>query len=748
GIPVFCAKNSDILEKPILALITSALDAVSGGYAYDDVFRYLKTGLTDLSDEERDLLENYVLTWNIRGSKWTQKADWEMNPGGFGLGKKAGDQALLAQLNNIRRRVVLPLETLRKNQNKTGRGHALALYRFLQEIGLTKKLTERTEGLRARGQLRLAEEYSQLWDIVRGGLEQCALLLDSTAMELGEFARLLALVLSQYDVGTIPVSLDRVTAGECTRMGYRKIKVLLLLGCDDSAMPMAAPSPGLFTDDDRALLAELGLELAPSLEHKLGREMTIAYVAAATPTERLLVSYAQNSAAGEGQRPAFLLNRLRMLFPDLPLVYEEDTDAFRLAAPGPALELAGVRPEVREALAALPDYREKVERITRGLSLTRGQLSPKAVSALYGKKVPMSASRMDLYKSCHFSYFMQYGLKARPRERAGFEAPEYGTFMHDILEHVLQEKDFFGADEKTLKKLVAGAVRRYVDEDLGGLKNKTPRFRYLFNRLQRSVRQVVHNVAEELAASDFQPIAFELGFTENGALPPIEVQSGDLTISVTGFVDRVDGWQKDGKLYIRVVDYKTGYKSFDLTDIQNGMGLQMLLYLFTLEKEGKRLFGTDVTPAGVLYLPARDVVLPGNRSTTAGEQQKKQDTELRRKGLLLGDKEVLEAMEHPGFAGIRFLPIGCAKDGTFTGEALVDGQDWKKLGRHVEKVLGEIGKELASGTVDADPYWRSTEHNACRYCRYAAACQFEEEQGDCRRYLPTVKSEEFWKGLR
>ena len=232
----------------------------------------------------------------------------------------------------------------------------------------------------------------------------------------------------------------------------------------------------------------------------------------------------------------------------------------------------------------------------RAARMERGRLTRPAVDALYGRRVPMSASRMDKYKSCHFSYFMRYGLQAEPRKPAGFTAPEYGTFVHYVLEHVLKDDAFQQTtlpgweDEQDQERrdrvaeLTRQAVEQYVREELGGLEGQSERFQYLFRRLLRSVQAVVDNVAQELCASRFRPISFELGFGSRGELPPVELTAEGVTISVSGFVDRVDGWEHDGRLYLRVVDYKTGRKTFDLTDIWNGMGLQMLLYLFTLER--------------------------------------------------------------------------------------------------------------------------------------------------------------------
>lgn len=746
GIPVFRAGMSDVLQKPVFALVTSALAAVAGGYQYDDLFRYLKTGLTDLGDEDRDLLENYALKWDLKGSRWTQKAAWTMHPRGYGLSLTPEDEALLTRLDAVRRRVVEPLEMLRKNPDRTGIGQAKALYSFIETVGLPQGLRERTAALRERGEAALAQEYDQLWDILCAALEQCAQLLGDSPLELEEFRRLFELILSQYDVGSIPASLDRVTAGEMPRLNQKDCKVLMLVGADDSSIPQAAPSPGLLNDDDRSLLASYGLELAPTLADKLYREMTIAYETCALPGERLAVSWPALGSEGEARRCAFPVHKLRALFPDVKVVREAALDgSFRLAAPRPALELAGRYGGVREALKALPQYAPRVERMEAARSLERGSLTRPTVDALYGARVPMSASRMDKYKSCHFSYFMQYGLRAEPRRTAGFQAPEYGTFIHYVLEHVLRQP---AGSKEELRALTREIVDRYVQEELGGLENETPRFRYLFRRLLKSVYAVVENVTEELSRSDFKPIAFELGFGAGKDLPPVEFTQNGVTVSVSGFVDRVDGWEKDGRLYLRVVDYKTGRKSFDLTDVWNGLGLQMLLYLFTLGREGGPLFdGKELVPAGVLYLPARDAVIAGSRTMTEEERRGAVDRELRRKGLVLDDPAVLEAMEHPDGEGIRFLPVKvAAKTGAISGPALVSAERLGRLDQHIRRVLDEIGTELAAGTITADPFWKGPEQNACRYCDFAAACHFEPGRGtDQRRWLPKVKPEQFWE---
>lgn len=737
GIPVFRSVMEDVLRKPVLALVTSALAAVAEDYPYEEMFRYLKTDLTGLSREERDLLENYVLTWNIRGGTWMREKPWDMHPEGYGLPFSEGQQRLVERLDGIRRRVIAPLEELRRSADHTGRGRAEALFRMLETIGLPRRLEQRAAALESRGDLNGAGQYRQLWDILVGGLEQCALLLGDTRLEMEEFSRLFAMVLSQYDVGTIPVSLDRVAVGEAPRMAHKEAQVLFFLGADSMTVPHSAPNSSLLSEQDREALAALEVELAPGQEDKLRREMTIAYETCAIPTRRLYLSYAAH--VGDQERaPCFLWERLGALFPQGKTV-SADSRLCRMAAPQPALELVGKDQQLAAALKE-SGLAHRVERLEQVKDWRRGSLSPEGVKALFGSSVPMSATRLDLYNSCHFSHFLRFGMDAKPRERARFNPSDYGTFIHAVLEEVLGWARENGgvrklAESEELRRTLAReAADRYEAEELAGLEGETARFRQVFRRMKQSALAVVDSVVAELAASDFTPVRFELGFGKGQELPPVEVENG-VTLRLSGFVDRVDEWVCDDKRYLRVVDYKTGKKAFDFSDVEDGRGLQMLLYLFALTRSGHIFGPEEVVPAGVLYIPARNPLVKGERTMTEDEVRAAQRRELRRQGLVLNDEEVLTAMER-GEGKPCFLPD--------KADFRVTEEQMAQLDEYVMEALKKAAGQMAKGNIDADPYWHDGQRNACRWCKYQAACHFEESCGDRHRYRKAVTGKEFW----
>lgn len=756
GIPVYLSRRSDILEKPVLSLLTGVLSSISNGYEYEDMFRWLKTGLAGLTAEECDLLENYVLKWDIHGQTWLRDEDWTENPDGYGAPWNDRRQAVLTQVNQLRRRVREPLERLAAGlkAGETARDYVEALYGFMEELKLETALTERMHAQAEAGRMQEAEETAQLWEILCGVLDQFVEILGEEHLEQSEFERLFRLVLTQYSVGTIPVALDQVSVSEITRNDRHTTSYLFLLGANDHVLPDPGQSGGLLNEDDRQALALRGVELAPTGMERMGIELQNLYAALAQPTAGLTVSYPVTDVSGSELRPAFVVERLRKLFPELRVEHERADKAYRLSAVEPALEMAGQDPDgpLWRYFQQEPDCAWHLSAMERAAAARRGSLSPAAVRAIYGERVSMTASRLERLRSCHFAYFMEYGLRAKPREPATFDAPQIGTFLHYLLENVtrdvLGQGGFAAVDNKELHRLTRQYIDQYAEQELHNFQNRTPRFRYLFNRLRTNAYAIIDQVAEELRHSDFVPMAFELGFGgKDGTLPAVIISRPDGELRVGGKVDRVDGWIKDDKLYLRVVDYKSGKKKFDLANVRMGLDIQMLLYLFALQKEGAEFFGKEIEPAGVLYLPARDEILPTERGISPEALQKEQEKTLKRSGLLLEDPAVLQAMEHEALTEPHYLPLRVGKDGNLSG-SLASAARLGKLGTYVDKLLCQISDELRSGNIDADPCCHSEEDSQCRFCDWVSACQFRDGRDrDRLRYILPVKPEEFWKEL-
>lgn len=757
GIPLYSSGRRDILQQPIASFVLGALDAVTGGFEYEDMFRCLKTGLAGLSPEECDVLENYVITWDIHGSMWVRDTAWAAHPDGYGKEWDVDSLACIQKVNALRRRVCVPFAGLSLGlREDTAREKVLALYHFLEDVRLPELLEKQTKQMFAAGEMQRAEETAQLWTILCDTLDQFADILGEIQIEAEEFVRLFRLILTQYSVGTIPAALDRVNLSEMTRNDRHTVRALLILGANDGVVPAVETGGGILREEDRLALEERDILLSPHGLSVLHLEFQNLYAALAQPTEQLFVSYPVGDAKGGELRASFVVGRLREICPDIRIEKADSGRLYRLTAIGPALEYAGEYPDGKawRWFEQNESFRPALEAMRHASTDDRGRLSREAVRSLYGKSITLSASRMDKARSCHFAFFMQYGLRVKKRTAAGFDAPQIGTFIHDVMEHTLSAAREAGGiktiSPKALHKMTKDAISAYIDRELPDLEKKNARFRYLFRRLCESAYRMMDEVADELRESDFIPLAFELSFGAGGQMPAISLHEDQSEMRIVGQVDRVDGWMHDGKLFLRVIDYKTGRKSFNLSELRYGLGVQMLLYLFSLERMGGRYFGADqIVPAGVLYTPTRDEILALPRDSDDETIRREMQKALRRSGMVLFDTTVLQAMDHSVLEGSHRLPVSVktGRDGekSISG-GLATAEQLGKLSICIHKLLCEITDEAGQGNIDADPVVRSPQETACTYCPYVQACHFEPGRGrDRYQYLVKTQPDAFWE---
>lgn len=755
GVPLFISDRSELMYKPLPLMISLVYDICAKGWEVDDVISYMHTGLTGLDGHESDILEGYIFKWQLRASAWMRAEDWKQHPDGYRGEYDDDTWERLAEINAARRKLAAPLAEFqrRSGEAQTAGEQCAALAGLFADINLPEQLENRAAVLAEAGQEELAQEYAQLWDIVVSALEQTAAVLTDRQMDRDEFGKLFVLMLSKYDIGTIPVSLDRVSAGDFDRMRRRSIKHLIVLGASDSRIPQSGDNGGVFTDLERRRLSELDITLGSGADAELWREFSLIYNCLTLPSESLSLCYSLTDDEGQALHPAFVFNRAQAIFNIKPAAVE--LDALRISAPSPALMMAGHAMRGGNAAEqAAKEYfmrsdGERCEALKKASEMSRGRLSPKAVKSLYGERMKLSASRVDKFASCKFAYFCQYGLKAEVYEPAGFKPPEIGTFMHYVLENMAREVKERGGFKKTddalIGKITDKYVEQYVHNELNDFNEKSARFKYLFKRLCRDVRAVAADTAAELRKSDFEPLDFELNFGDAKKFKPVELGNGEYSMTLTGVADRVDGWLHKGKLYLRVVDYKTGKKKFSMSDIYYGMGLQMLLYLFALQSDGEALYGHEIVPAGVMYQPARNAILSSDGDVDAEEAEKERSKELRRSGLVLENDELINAWENGDDK--RYIPVKF-KGGVPSADDVASLERLGKLSAHIKGCLAEMASQLHRGNIAADPYYKGQQENACLNCDYFDACHFSDgENGEHCRYLKKLKPEAVWNML-
>ena len=733
NIPCYYSGTEPILHKSIIATVLTALDAAQSGFEPKSILRYLRSALSPLDSDMCDMVENYVIMWGIRGQQWTQ--DWEKHPEGLGLPWENRHYEVLTRLNEARSQVMNPLAKLQDGFRNAGnvRDQVISIYQFLTEINLEERLDLLAQEMDTSGDNQSAQVLNQLWEILLTALEQMHDVLGDTQWDGEHFTRLFRLLLSQYDVGTIPPVLDAVQMGGISAMRCNCQKHLIVLGAEEGKLPGYTGSSGILTDQERVALRELGVPLTGGAMEGIQAEFAEIYGVFGGVTESIRVFYS-------GEQPSFVLRRLSSLCGNIQAA--ESHMGFSMAD---SLE-AGAYLVHRngEKEAALLNIQEDYKRILSHRNHTIGKIERKNIQSLYGETLNLSASQIDRLAECRLSYFLKYGLRAKERKEITVDPAEFGTYVHAVLENTarcVQELGGFHAVslEETMK-IAHRYSEEYAAERFSQIESE--RMVYLFRRNIQELDMVVEELWNELKDSEFEPVGFEVNFGSTNGLPPIAIPNSSMHALLRGFIDRVDVWQSIGSSYYRVVDYKTGKKDFDYCDVFNGVGLQMLLYLFALRSSGDPILGRHPVPAGVQYFPARAPYLPTEGMMDDESAASERKPHWKRKGLLLQDENVLQAME-PGDRPVRMC-YTIRKDGTYSGD-LADRDQLKLLERYVFHILGKLVEDIASGNVEPNPYTRGSSHSACMFCPYSSICHETTVEG--RRNYKTMSSQKFWEEI-
>lgn len=728
-IPAYISGTEEILQKSVISAVLSALDAVQSGFEQKSVLRYAKSVLSPLSMERCDDLENYAILWGISGKKW--QLVWTNHPVGLGESWTSYDEKRLEWLNEYREQLMNPLIHLQKNLRDAQKlsGQVTALYDFLEEIKLGKRLKQLADSLDRNGDNRSAQILNQLWEIVISALEQLYDVLGDTVWDSHTFIRIFTLLLGQYDVGTIPPVLDAVTVGPVSAMRCQEVRHLIVLGAKEGALPGYGGSKGVLTDQERVELRKLGVPLTGGNVEGLQSEFAEIYGVFCGARESVTVFYS-------GSQPSFVYRRLTQLtgfeidyIPSEAALVTQKEDAGLYLARWDAADLAdkiGVR--------------EEFQRASKARSHDLGTISKENIPKIYGDFLNLSASQIDKQADCRLRYFLQYGLRAKERKEATVDPAEFGTYVHWVLEktgkRVMELGGFHKVSQEETWQIAKAYSDEYATEHFSQIDSK--RVVYLLERNARELELIVQELWQELSISAFHPVDFEVSFGEGMQMPPISIDAG-YPAQLRGFVDRVDAWQEGGRNYFRVVDYKTGRKDFDYCDVFNGLGLQMLLYMFALEQGGESVLGENPVSAGVQYFSARSPLLSSDGRISEEEASQRRGKEWKRKGLVLGDTDVLDAMEPQGAP--KRLSCSRKKDGTVSGD-IASREQMKQLHDYVFQVLRKLVDDIASGTVEANPYTRGSMHNACSYCPYKPVCNPATVPG--RRNYKAMTALDFW----
>ena len=751
-IPCFLDRTRGIVLNPMIEYIKSALQLYIRDFSYDTVFHFLRSGMADISREEIDELENYVIRTGARGYRtysrlFTRKTE-EMQQGSGQEDTERAEETM-ERLNRIRQQFADTVEILHMAPRAKAGEYVDHLYDFLEQNQVQQKLLNYQQRFEQEGDLAKAREYAQIYRLVMDLLDQIYELLGEEEISLQEFADILEAGFGEITVGTIPQNVDRIVVGDMERTRLKQVKVLFFLGVNDGNIPKNASKGGIISDMDREFLIESGTEMAPSPRQQMYIQRLYLYLNMTKPSERLYLSYAKVNSDGKGIRPSYLIDTVRKLFPQLAVEYPqnrsrlEQIEGRQEGARYLAEELreyadGTLREEERQdfylmyrAYEADPEGRDRLTAAAFRRYKESG-LSRIVARALYGRQLENSVSRLETYAACACRHFLQYGLSLQEREEFGFEVSDMGNVYHAVLENFAGKlaesgRTWWDFDENFATQAIKEAVEGYAATYGETVLYSSARNEYAITRMSRILTRTVLTLQQHLKQGSFQPDDYELSFRFAENLDSIHVDlSEEEKMHLQGRIDRIDVSEDAEHVYVKVIDYKSGNKKFDLAALYYGLQLQLVVYMnAAMELESRKHPDKEIVPAALLYYHIDDPTIETPVELTQEQINEEILTKLRMNGVVNSDPAVVERLDRFLQDKSKVIPVEKKKDGSFSARSgILSREELQVVSAYVDTKIRQIGREILDGKIAANPYEKGNEE-ACTYCAYKKVCGFD-----------------------
>lgn len=766
-IPAFLDETRHILLNPCLEFVRGALQAVQDDLSYETVFRLLRTGMTGISMEAVDRLENYVLAAGIRGrSKWGK--EWTYLPG-----RMTPEE--LQQCNEYRAQAaerMLPFAEKMSRKEQPLLYYAQTLFELLEDCGIQQQLKDRELMLLQEGAREEAREYAQIYSILIALLDEMVELLGDEVVSLREFAEILDAGFDDASVGIIPPGIDQVQVGDIERSRLAHIKVLFFLGLNDGWVPARGDGGGIVSDMEREVLGQTGIELAPSVRENSYIQRFYLYQNLTKPSQRLYLSWCASSGDGSAMRPSYLAALLQKMFPQIPVISEKlsGTDICQITSKKNGLlyltkGLHDLRSgeedpawmELYRSYLQDEEYSDRVRTLVQAAFLRgmKGRLSYQTSKELYGEVMVNSVTRLEQFAACAFAHFAMYGLHLSERELYGVKAADLGIIFHRALELFsrrlqAQKIAWNEISQEEQARLIDECVEEISAEYGDGILHGSAREEYTITRIKRILRRTVWTLHRQLLAGEFKPVGFEVSFAEAGNLESVNVRFGkNGRIRLQGRIDRVDTADTSDCVYVKIVDYKSGNTKFDPVSLYYGLQLQLVVYLnAALEMERRLHADKKVVPAGIFYYHLDDPVLDKAAEDSPEKIQEKLLKKLRPDGVLNGDVTVLRLLDREIGADSLVIPAGLKKDGSIkAASSIVSTEQFEQVSKFASYKMKRMAKEIADGVIAAEPF-ADRQHTACDYCIYSDVCGFDRKiPGMRQKRMMDFSKKEIWEKI-
>ena len=742
NIPVFIDEKKELSENILVKFLIAVLEICNKNWSYEAVFNYLKTGFVNIDKEEIFKLENYCIRWGIKGNKW-YKEDWNY------VGKDEYTEEELARLNELRKMIVTPIRKLQEKSRKDNSFINLTkiLYEFLEEMKIEEVITSKIEKLEEKGFIEIANEYESSFKVLIELFDEIVLVFGEEKTNFDKYMSILKIGLKNTGLGKIPATQDQVIVGDVNRSRSHKVRAVFIIGINDGEFPSIYKDEGFFNDKDREYLKAQGFDLANGSLENLYEENFNIYKAFTVAEEKLFLSYASSDNEGRTLRPSILITKLKKIYPNLKetsdIITQEkeiittnntfDNLIEKLNAYQEGEEIEDIWFDVLKYYENNPLWKGRLQKSLEGIKYTNVPEKPEFIKKLYGETLHTTISRLERYRSCPFSFYLEYGLKLKEKKSLKLQPIDTGSFMHEVIDEFFEEVSTKKISIKDLDKAeIEKIVKQIIEEKLNLKANyifkSIPKFMVLTNRLCRLVTLSIVYIVQGLQATDFEVVGNEIEFKNGKEYKPIEITTEDgRKVEITGKIDRIDLAKDATGKYIRIIDYKSSAKDINLNEVLAGLQLQLITYLDAVCEE------KDVIPAGVLYFgltePKLDKV-KNSKSITDEEVEQKIREHFRMNGLVLAEMNVINMMDNNLKDGEKSttIPVKLKKDGSMDKTSkVVSRKEFEILQKYVKKTLGDISKEILDGNIDIKPYYNvKNKRKPCEYCAYGSICNFKK----------------------
>ena len=732
-IPYFSDEHADIDVKPVIRLVNSIFRCLIYDFDREDVLALLKSGLTEFSVEDISLFENYLFVWNISGSAF--KKEFVQNPKGYSEKFSDYDKDVLAKVENLRKSIIEPLSAFKENaKDKNGLEISKLFYALLEELKVPDSLRKMYAEFERSDDKAVGAEQIRIWNMFMLVLDKTAAVIGTKTLTIKRYYELLSLQISAMQLSDIPRTIDCVTITTAQRVRISKQKASFLIGCVDGIFPAIPHTSGIFSPFELKMLAMNEIELGDDFAALNNLETFMAYSCMTSASEYLSVSFYSSDITGTSYQPSEIVLQCTKVFKNICVNDKMDFDSKKesMYALRPAFdtvaEMIGKGKKVPDSLLKVfsenPEYSAKLDSLINAKNKVPLKIfDKKNAEKLFGENLNISASQLEKFNLCRFSYFCNYGLNVRERLKAEINPMQYGTLVHYLLERFFSEyskEQYSSMSDDELFKIVNTYLLEYSVSYFGEEQTKSNAFKYRLKTILDNVLYLMKHIITELSQSEFFVADCELKIGEDIPSYTIALPDGH-KIAVCGSVDRVDIMQRNGVTYLRVIDYKTGSKQFKLSDILYGINLQMLLYLHSIESSDSDKYG-KITPAGILYMPATVPYISADSLKSIDKLPDELNKNLKMNGLLLKDTEIIHGMDKTDAA--TYIPVKIKAGEPVSATSLATLEDFGKIFKKVDMLIAEMGKNIYDGNIEAKPLKGG--HDSCEYCPYDSVCAYRQ----------------------